>query len=405
MKFHYKAQTKTGTLIEDTVEAVSQEDAVDKVRAAGATPIIVEQVKRKNIEINVPFIDNLFNGINLQDKILFSKNIAHMLRAGLSLSRALAVIKKQTKKKRFKEILTKLEDDIKAGGTLSEGLKKFPNEFSPLFVAMVHAGEESGNISDNLLDIGGQLEKTYQLRKKVKGAMMYPSVIVTAMLIIGILMFVFVVPTLLDTFRDFELELPITTRIVIFVSDFIQNNTLAFFGVLVALIGGVVFIFKSKKLKPYVDSFMLKIPVIGGIIKQMNAALICRTMSSLLKSGLPVDGALQIAQEVTQNGNYKETLGTAREYVKQGKPMSALFKEHEKLYPVMVGEMVEVGEETGKLVDMFADVAAFFEGEVENKTRNLSTIVEPILMIIIGAGVGFFALAMMSPMYSLVEGF
>lgn len=405
MKFHYKAQTKTGTLIEDTISAASKDAAIDELRSKGATPIIVEPAEKKGLEINIPFIDNLLNGVNLQDKIIFSKNLARMLRAGLSMSRALSVLKKQTKKKPFKKIIEDIEKEITGGGTLSSGLGKYPKIFSPLFVAMVRAGEESGGIPDNLLDISSQLEKTYRLKKKVKGAMMYPSVIVTAMVLIGVLMFIFVVPTLIDTFRDFELDLPPTTRLVIFVSDFIQNNTILFFGVIIGLVAFAVFALKSKYLKPYIDFTIIKIPVIGRIAREMNTALIARTMASLLRSGLSVDDTLAITKDVSQNIYYKRTLDVARKYVSQGKSMSQMFKEEEKIYPIMMGEMIEVGEETGKMTDMLGDIAEFFESEVDNRTKNLSTIIEPILMVIIGGAVGFFAIAMMSPMYSLVGGF
>lgn len=403
MKFYYKAQAKTGVIIEDTIDAETRDEVTDKIRESGATPIMIEQVKKKNIEISIPFIDNLIGGVSLQDKVMFSKNLSRMLLAGLSISRALEVLKKQTTKKLFADLMDGLAKEINSGGTLSSGLAKYPKTFSPLFVAMVHAGEESGNISENLLDIGAQLDKTYQLRKKVKGAMIYPGVILTAMLIIGILMFIFVVPTLLETFKDFELDLPATTQVIIWVSDTIQNNTLLFFGGLIAIVGGGISLLRAKFMQKYIDFIIPKIPAVGGIAKEMNSALATRTLSSLLKSGLSVNQALTITKEVLQNVLYKDTIDEAIKTVEAGGQLSKIFQERKDLYPVMVGEMIEVGEETGKLSDMLRDIADFYEGEVDSKTKNLSTIIEPVLMIFIGAAVGFFALAMMSPMYSLLD--
>jgi type IV pilus assembly protein PilC len=404
MKFHYKAQAKTGIIIEDTIEAESRDAVVDRLRTMGATPILVEEPQKKPLSVSIPFIDNLVGGVKLQDKIVFSKNLSQMIRAGLSMSRALDVLKRQTRKKQFKEIIESISNEIKTGGSLSSGLEKYPTVFSPLFVGMVRAGEEAGNVADNLIELAEQLEKTYDLRKKVKGAMIYPTVIITAMLIIGVLMFVFVVPTLLETFREFDLDLPITTQIVIFVSDFIQANTVLFFGILFALVISVITLLRLKSTQKYVDFVIIKVPVVGGIAREMNSALTARTMSSLLSSGLSVQKTLEVTRQVVQNARYQATIDRALEYVEQGGQISRVFKERTDLYPVMVGEMMEVGEETGKLSDMLRDVAKFYEGEVESKTKNLSTIIEPILMLIIGGAVGFFAVSMMSPMYSLLDG-
>lgn len=404
MKFHYKAQSKLGTLIEDTIDAPDKDAVIDMLREKGATPISIEAPKKKKGEISIPFIDNLIGGVGLQDKIVFSKNLARMLSAGLSLSRALEVMQKQTKKKIFRDVLAGLSKEISEGGTLSSGLKKYPKVFSPLFIAMVHAGEESGAISENLLEISAQLDKTYKLRKKVKGAMIYPGVILTAMIIIGVLMFIFVVPTLLQTFKDFELDLPASTKAIIFVSDFLQNNTLLFVVSLFGSIGGLVALLRMKSMKKPIDIVSLKIPAVGKIVKEMNAALITRTLSSLLSSGLAVTQALSITKEVTQNVLYKESMDEAIKNIERGDTLSKMFKDNTEIYPISIGEMLAVGEETGKSVDMLSDVATFFEEEVDNKTKNLSTIIEPVLMLIIGAAVGFFAVSMMSPMYSLLDG-
>lgn len=403
-KFHYKAQAKIGAIIEDTIEGPNKQFVIDKIRERGATPILVEEAKSGSMEINIPFLDNLFGNINLQDKVVFSKNLARMLQAGLSMTRALQVLKKQTNKKKLADLFDTLIQEIEEGGTLSTGLAKSPKIFSPLFIAMVHAGEESGNIPGNLLEVSNQLDKTYKLRKKIKGAMVYPGVIVTAMLIIGVLMFIFVIPTLLDTFKDFDLDLPASTKLVIFVSDSLQDYTVLFLGALIALVGGGIAAFRAPSMQKYVDLMILKLPVVGTMAKELNAALTARTLSSLLGSGLSVNKALTITKEVIQNTRYKRSFDDGLKYIEQGAQLSRVFQERKDLYPVMMGEMIEVGEETGKIVDMLKDVALFYEDEVDAKTKNLSTIIEPVLMIFIGAAVGFFAISMMSPMYSLVGG-
>jgi type II secretory pathway component PulF len=404
MKIHYKAQAKIGVIIEDTIESVSKEAVVEKIRERGATPILVEEVKKGGMKIPIPFIDNLLGSISLQDRVIFSKNLARMLQAGLSMTRALQVLKKQTTKKKLANLFDTVIQEIAGGGTLSSGLQKFPKVFSPIFIAMVHAGEESGKIPENLLEVSNQLDKTYKLRKKIKGAMMYPGVIVTAMLIIGILMFIFVIPTLLDTFKDFNLDLPMSTKIVIFVSDTLQAHTVLFLGGIVAFVSGGIAALRAPSLQKYIDLAILKLPLVGTMAKELNAALATRTLASLLGSGLSVSRALEITKEVIQNTRYKTSFDDGLKYIEQGAQLSKVFQERTDLYPVMVGEMIEVGEETGKIVDMLQDVALFYEDEVDAKTKNLSTIIEPVLMIFIGVAVGFFAVSMMSPMYSLVGG-
>ncbi|NCS99402.1 type II secretion system F family protein [Candidatus Parcubacteria bacterium] len=404
MKFHYKAQSKIGVVIEDTIEAESKEAVIAKIRENGATPVFVEEKGNKSLNISIPFIDNLIGGINLQDKVIFAKNLARMLNAGLSTSRALRVLKKQTTKESFRVVLDHLIADINNGESLSDGLAKYPKVFSPMFIAMVHAGEESGNIVGNLLEISAQLDKTSKLRKKIKGAMIYPGVILSAMVIIGVLMFIFVVPTLLATFKSLDMELPASTQLIIFLSDSIQAHTFLFLVSIVGFFAGLITIFRLKSMEKYIDFIVLKIPVTGTIAIEMNTAIATRTLSSLLESGLSISRALTITKEVLQNTHYKKSLEEGIKSIEKGGQLSKIFEERKDLYPVMMGEMVEVGEETGKLVDMLKDVADFYEYEVDSKTKNLSTIIEPVLMLLIGSAVGFFAVSIMSPMYSVLEG-
>lgn len=404
MKFHYKAQSKIGVVIEDTIEAESKEAVIAKIRENGATPVFVEEKGNKSLNISIPFIDNLIGGINLQDKVIFAKNLARMLNAGLSTSRALRVLKKQTTKESFRVVLDHLIADINNGESLSDGLAKYPKVFSPMFIAMVHAGEESGNIVGNLLEISAQLDKTSKLRKKIKGAMIYPGVILSAMVIIGVLMFIFVVPTLLATFKSLDMELPASTQPIIFLSDSIQAHTFLFLVSIVGFFAGLITIFRLKSMEKYIDFIVLKIPVTGTIAIEMNTAIATRTLSSLLESGLSISRALTITKEVLQNTHYKKSLEEGIKSIEKGGQLSKIFEERKDLYPVMMGEMVEVGEETGKLVDMLKDVADFYEYEVDSKTKNLSTIIEPVLMLLIGSAVGFFAVSIMSPMYSVLEG-
>jgi type IV pilus assembly protein PilC len=282
-------------------------------------------------------------------------------------------------------------------------MKDHPQVFSKLIVAMVGAGEESGSLAESLTIVSEQMDNIYKLQKKVKGAMIYPAVIVSVMIIIGILMLIYVVPGLTETFKDVKVELPLSTKIVIFVSDFMKNNAiLAFVGIVMAVSIAYGWA-KTKSGKKFIDFLTLRFPVISNIIKETNAARTSRTLSSLLSSGVPVAQALGITGDVIQNSYYTEVLKQSQESVEKGEPISSIFIKNDHLYPIFVGEMINVGEETGNMSKMLMEVALFYENEVNQKTKDMSTIIEPFLMVFIGAVVGFFALSMITPMYSIMD--
>lgn len=233
--------------------------------------------------------------------------------------------------------------------------------------------------------------------------MMYPSIILGAIFVIGILMFIYVVPTLTKTFKDLGAELPSSTKLVIGLSDLISNHiVLLLLGILV-IVGLVILAVRLPSTKRGIDWLVVRLPVIGTIVKEVNSARTTRTMSSLLGSGVSISRAISITKEVVQNVYYKEVLQEVENVIQKGVPISTVFKAKTKLYPIMLGEMIEVGEETGNLGEMLLEVAVFYEGEVDAKTKDLSTIIEPVLMIFIGAAVGFFAVSMLSPMYSIMD--
>ncbi len=403
MQFTYKAQNTKGEIEEGKLEAPDRFAVARDLRGRGLIPVVVTPVAKKFGEIHIAFIDNLFSHVSLREKILFTHNLSGMISAGLTLYRAIEVQKKQTKNKAVAEMLSGLLDVINKGGTLSEGLAKYPNIFSTLFVSMVRAGEESGNLSGALKEIGDSLQKSYDLTRKIKGAMLYPMVIISAILIIGVLMLIFVVPTLTKIFKDLGTDLPTTTQFVILISDTASQHPILFLLGTGLLVGVPVTIFRMKRFARLSDTITLKIPVVGQIARKMNSARTARTLSSLLAAGVEMTRAIEITKDVLQNSYYKEVVEKAGESVQKGGSLSESFKNASNLYPVMVGEMIAVGEETGALTQMLADVATFYEDEVDAQTKNLSTIIEPVLMLMIGGAVGFFAVSMLSPMYSLLD--
>ncbi|MFA6585905.1 MAG: type II secretion system F family protein [Candidatus Paceibacterota bacterium] len=402
MLFSYKAKLKTGEIFEGTMEAVDRFSLSRELRSKGNIPRSIKEKKITSLDFSLIFA-RIFSKVKIEEQILFTKNLGGMLRAGLSLSRALSVLKKQTKNPAFSNILTSLSNEIDTGGTLSSGLAKFPKTFSNLFISMTKAGEESGNFAGALSEVGMNLEKAHSITKKVKGALMYPGVILCAMVIIGILMFAFVVPTLAGTFKELGTKLPASTEFIIALGTFFSQYLILSFGLIIGFVVGFIYLFRAPFMKKYIDFIVIRLPIIGKLSKELNTARTTRTMSSLLLSGVSIIRAIEITGDVVQNIYYKKVLMQAKEDIQKGALFSKAFSENPYLYPIMMSEMIEVGEETGKLSDMLLQVALFYEEEIENKTKNLSTIIEPVLMVFIGAAVGFFAISMISPLYSVMD--
>ncbi len=399
MKFKFKAIKKNGGKYEGIKESSDKFALYEELKAEGDTLISASEITKSRFEIILPFFDS----VPEHQKIIFARNLGSMINAGLSLAKGLNILVKQITNKRFKKVIESLETEIRKGRSLSEACSIYPDVFEKLFVSMVKAGEESGKLSESLKIIADQMDGTYKLKKKVKGAMIYPGVILSIMIIIGVLMMVFVVPGITATFKDLKIELPLLTRILIGTSDFLKNNIILTL-LWVAVIFIVFYMFLHSKVgKRIFDFVVLKLPVIGNLVKETNSARITRTVSSLLSSGVPYTEAVSITRDVVQNGYFKDMLTTAIDTVEKGGTMSSVFMENTKLCPIFVAEMTVVGEETGKLPDMLMEVANFYEESVDQKTKNMSTIIEPVLMVIIGLAVGFFALAMIKPIYSLTD--
>ena len=403
MKFSYTAKKADGTTYVNFFVADTQTDLFNKIKQSGD---ILVSYKIENDNKAKQLFDKIFSNmskVKMIDKIIFARNLANMLEAGLSLTRSISVMEKQIKNKKLKKIYNELNLDISSGKTFHDALSRFDNVFPQVFISMVKAGEESGNLADSLKSIANQMDSTYRLQKKIKGAMIYPSVIVSVMILIGIIMMIFVVPKLTATFKDTGSELPGSTKLVIFMSDFLRNHYILLPILILIVIIAVYNILKTKGGRNNFDKLVIKLPIFGQIIKESNSAKTARTMSSLIGSGVDLIQTIDITSEVLQNNLYKKVLAEVKENVEKGKPMSDIFNKYENLYPIFVAEMINVGEETGKLATMLQGVATFYENEVDLKTKDLSTIIEPVLMVFIGAAVGFFAISMISPMYSVMN--
>ncbi len=400
--FIFKAKKATGEIFSGEKDAADRYDLYKQLRENG-DEVVEFKEKRQSGKFNFNINLSIFNRVKTIEKINFARNLGSMLEAGLNLSRALSVLERQTKSKVFKVILTSLISDVTKGVTFSEALAKHTKIFPPIFVAMVHAGEQSGTLAESLKVIAKQMDSSYSLDRRIKGALMYPAVILVAMILIGILMFIFVIPTLLKTFTELNVKLPLTTQIVLNISNTIQNQGLVVLAILVLIVGAIVWYIRRPSGKKIYHALILKLPVVGSLVQEINTARTARTLASLLNSGVDIIESVDITATVVQNVHFRSILVKASAAIKKGDLMSKIFNESGKLYPIFFAEMLSVGEETGKTGEMLAGVADYYEEDVSQRTKDMSTVIEPFLVLTIGGAVGFFAISMIQPIYSLVD--
>ncbi|MEX1026742.1 MAG: type II secretion system F family protein [Candidatus Paceibacterota bacterium] len=402
--YTFKAKKKDGTVFEETRDAKDKFSLYQDMKASGARVIHANEVSGgTSLWARLLQKGRELSTISTHDIIIFARNLGLMSTAGLSLSRALSVLRRQASNARFKKIIGEIEADIGSGKQLYEALSKHPKVFSRLFISMVKSGEESGTLAESLKTISEQMDRAYTLTKKVRGAMIYPGVIITVMLAIGVLAMVYIVPTLTKTFESMDVDLPFSTRLIIGISEFLRDFWMLNIAALVAFVVAAIWFLRTPAGHRAVDFVLLHTPGVREVVKQINSSRTGRTLSSLLSSGVDYVIAIGITKDVVQNTYYKDALTYAEREVEQGKPISGVFAKYEKLYPIFVSEMASVGEETGQISQMLQNTAEYYEEEVTQKTKNLSTIIEPVLMVIMGIAVGLFAFAMLTPMYSLVD--
>jgi type IV pilus assembly protein PilC len=405
-RFTYHGEDSSGKKVTNTVEAEDRFGVYAVARNSGHTVASVEENKGFDYKkfLNVEKLNYMMSRVKGDELTMTTRNVGSMLKAGLTISRALSVVERQSTNPRLKGVLKRIVERINQGDQFNETLKQFPEVFNDLYVAMVRAGEESGSLAESLQTLAIQMERSNTLMKKIKGAMIYPIIVMTVMVVIGILMMIYVMPQITGVFKGMQMDLPATTEFLIKTSDFMVNYTIFVFIGLIGGIVGFIYFLKTKIGKIVMSWIIPKLPIIGKLAKETNSARTARTLASLLASGVDVLQSIEITEEVLQNVFYKQILRDAAERVEKGTALSEVFIERTDLYPILVGEMIMVGEETGQIAGMLGELAIFYETEVERKTKDLSTIIEPLLMVVIGASVGFLALALIAPIYSISDG-
>ncbi len=359
----------------------------------------LEGKEKKKIEFSINF-----GKVSLVEKLMMTKNLQVMVSSGVSLPRALEVLILQTKNKYFKKILTEIKEDVIKGMALSVAVAKYPKIFPEIYHSMLRVGEKTGKIEEMLGILALQLERHYQLKSKVKGAMVYPAVIITTMILIGIVMLVKVVPQLSQTFIELGIELPAMTRFVIGLG----NIFIEYWYLVILIFAGLPFLIlalaRTKQGKIGLDRLFLRLPILSGLLKKINCAYSSLALSAMIKGGVPIVTALEISSGAVSNTYFKQALRVSAKKVQKGEKLSTAMSVFPNLYPQLFLQMLQIGEETGETSNMLAKLADFFEEQVNNATKNMSAVIEPLLLLIIGGVVGFFAISMIQPIYSIMGG-
>jgi type IV pilus assembly protein PilC len=394
----FRALDVAGGSAKGEVEAISKQAVADQLKSRGLVVVDISD-KHKSKEINLA----IFERLKPADLTVMTRQLATMIASGMTLLRALYVLEQQTESRPLRDAVVGVRKDVEAGLLFSHALARYPKVFSPLFVAMVESGESGGRLAEALLRVADQLEKDDALRRQVKSAMVYPAVIFSFAGIVLIAMVAFLIPVFEKTFREFGSDLPPITKVTVGMSHFLTSR----WYVLIAIVVGVVVAFRRWKRsswgRPQWDRFRLHFPFkIGPVVQKIALARWSRTLSSLVASGVPILQAIEITGRTAGNAVVEKAMADVTASVKSGGTISAPLRDA-PVFPAMVCQMVGVGEETGALETMLAKIADFYEDEVAAAVKGLTSLLEPIMIIVVGSIVGFIVISMYMPLFKVYD--
>jgi len=395
MRFNYQARTKEGQT--GIVEASTKENALLLLQKYGLYVTYLEEER-------LPFYArgiHLFQGTSTRDVVLFARQLAIMFKSEVSLVEALRSLAEQTGKRDFREKILMLTDEIEGGSSFSDALSKFPKIFNPFFVNMVKSGESAGKLSEVLDYLADHLEREYELTSRMKGALVYPAMIVVVATIVFILMVFFVLPNLIQILKETETELPLPTKIVIFVSDAARAWWWLAPMILFAVGFGFSRYISTKQGRRNFHALILKLPLIGDLAKKIYLARLAENLSTLIVGGLPIAQALEYSGQVVGNTLYKEAIFVARDGVRRGEQISSILRQFPHLFPPIFIQMVYVGERSGSVDRTLKNMVTFYQGEVQRTMDSLLGLIEPALIIILGVGVAIVVASVLLPLYRL----
>lgn len=394
--FRYITKDLSGVEHKGEIESIDIRSAVGILRRKKLIVIsIVSQEEKKSI-----VLDKFLNRVSFSDLVIMTRQLSTMISSGLVLSESLDILSEQQQSGKFKTVLEKISSDIKGGLDFGAALEKHPDVFPRLYTNLVKAGEASGKLDVILLQLATHLEKERDFKSKVKGAMIYPVIVISMMFLVMLVMVFFVMPKLTNLFKQSNIELPLPTKILLFLSGILINYwyMLLFLGILAFFVLRSLFL--SARGRLFFDKKMLKLPFLGKIASIVTLTSFTRTFGLLVSAGIPILDAIKISQDIIGNLYYKAALQTAYLGVERGLSFSSQLLS-QPIFPKIVGQMVKTGEETGKLDEVLSKLADYFESESDNALRNITTLIEPVVLLILGIGVALLVLSVILPIYKL----
>ena len=398
MKFNYQARTKTGEIRTGSVEASSKETAAILLQRYGFYVTFLEEAVTRFYEKRV----KIFERVSVKEVILFSRQLAIMSKSRVPLMEALRVLAVQTKDSDFQEKIVKISEDVEGGTAFSKTISQYPKIFSPFYVATIKAGEAAGSLSNSLDYLAGHLEREYHLTAKIKGALIYPAMIVFVVFAVLGLMIFFVIPNLAEVLATSGAELPLPTKIILGFSNFARK-----YGWLMALFlaGAAAFTVRyylSGKGRVFFDKIFLKVPLFGPLLKMVYLSRFAENLSTLVSAGLPITQSLEIITDIIGNTSYKKIVAQTREEVGKGEAISTVLARFPELFPPIFVQMAAVGEKTGTLDSTLMNVVDFYRKEIDLTVDNILTVIEPVMIVFLGLVVGGMMLAILMPLYKVI---
>lgn len=399
MKLNYKAVNGEGKPISGIIEANEIQDAANYLREHGYFPITIKEAEKSNLFDSIPF---LRNSVKQKDIIVFTRQLSLMLISGLTLIKSLDILRLQSNKKPLTDLVGNIINDIQEGASFSKAIAKYPNAFSPIYISLVRASESSGLLDESLARLADNLEKQQKLKGSVKAAFTYPVIVFSLMIVVLIIMMVFVVPKLTSLYEELGVDLPLPTQIVIAISDF----TVSFWPIIIGAAVLFVFLFKrfikTEAGRILIDDLILKIPLIGNLVKKTTLVEISRTLGILIGSGTLVVESLSQTANVSSNIHFRNAISEVSQRVEKGVSVGDAMSSY-TLFPPILVQLIKVGEQTGKINETLLKAAEYFENEVEQAIKTLTAAMEPIIMVVLGVGVGFLVFSIITPIYKLTS--
>ena len=406
--FVYKA-TLRGKLITGEMDGKDQEEIIRKLHEKRYEVLSIKskagEGKKKKSTLKKGKLLGFGNKVKKVDKVFLYKNFSTMLIAGLPLTETIDLLGETVKNKKLKEILGQLRYDVEGGGAISVSFGKYPNVFGSSETSMIRAGEVGGSLPKIFNDLYEDMNSEYQLQKDITGAMMYPAIILSILLLVVLLLLLFVLPQFTSFFTQANIEIPMITKVIMAASAFLKKYFVFIIIFFVAtFIGTRLGIKRSTWVKGFFDKWILKIPFIGHNLKLFYIYKFARMLSLLIKSGVPILEALEIVRDSMTHTGYRKSVEVIRKDVKLGGKLHKSVGKYEHLYPIFVSRMIKVGDKTGKSSDALQNISEFYQKELKETLGNMSTLIEPILMVVLGFGVAFIAISVLLPMYKIVSG-